>query len=147
MPVVKLKKTKSAEPLPDPIDLHVGTRLRERRVAMGLSQSQLGKDARLTFQQIQKYERGTNRVSASKLFALAKILGVTPGYFFDGAKGLIPLSALAEPEAQRPLKGKPPGKQQHEAQQLLAAFHRIKDAKQRRHILDFIKSMADRDAL
>ncbi|MDP9128029.1 MAG: helix-turn-helix domain-containing protein, partial [Pseudomonadota bacterium] len=67
---------------PDPVDIHVGARLRLRRNLLGLSQEQLGKATGLTFQQIQKYERGTNRMGASRLFQLAQILDVQVSWFF-----------------------------------------------------------------
>lgn len=69
---------------PNPIDVHVGTRLRARRKALGMSQEQLAEGLGLTFQQVQKYERGANRVSASKMYEAAKVLGVAPGFFFEG---------------------------------------------------------------
>jgi len=69
---------------PHPVDIHVGARLRQRRVRLGLSQSKLGAEAAITFQQIQKYERGANRCSASMLWTLAQALQVEPGYFFEG---------------------------------------------------------------
>lgn len=67
---------------PDPIDVHVGTAIRDRRIALGLNQTQLGKALGVTFQQVQKYERGTNRVSASMMWRAAAELGVKPGDFF-----------------------------------------------------------------
>ena len=69
---------------PDPVDVHVGMRIRLRREAMGLNQSELGRALGLTFQQIQKYEKGANRTSASKMYAAAKALGVTTSFFFEG---------------------------------------------------------------
>ena len=69
---------------PLPIDVHVGRRVRLRRTLLGLNQTQLGEGLGLTFQQIQKYERGTNRISASKLYQLTRILDVPMLYFFDG---------------------------------------------------------------
>lgn len=69
---------------PHPVDIHVGARMRQRRVRLGLSQSKLGAEAAITFQQIQKYERGANRCSASMLWTLAQALQVEPGYFFEG---------------------------------------------------------------
>ncbi len=68
---------------PNPIDVHVGARLRLRRTLLGLSQEKLGESVGITFQQLQKYERGANRISASRLFNLAQILGVSVGFFFD----------------------------------------------------------------
>lgn len=67
---------------PDPIDVHVGAAIRDRRIALGLNQSQLGRALGVTFQQVQKYEKGTNRVSASMMFRAAAELGVKPGDFF-----------------------------------------------------------------
>ena len=69
---------------PDPVDIYVGERLHARRVELGLTQEALAKSVLLTFQQIQKYEKGTNRVSASRLYQFAGILNVAPGWFFDG---------------------------------------------------------------
>src|SRR5580693_2965074 len=68
---------------PDPIDIHVGGRLRLKRNLAGLSQEQLGKASGLTFQQIQKYERGVNRMGASRIYQIAQILGVSVAWFFE----------------------------------------------------------------
>ena len=68
---------------PNPVDVHVGRRVRMRRVLIGLSQEKLGEHLDLTFQQVQKYEKGTNRVSASRLYEIAHILGVPVSFFFD----------------------------------------------------------------
>lgn len=91
-----------------PVDVHVGNRLRTRRRMLGLSQSTLATQAAITFQQVQKYERGANRVSASRLWEFASVLGVSPAYFFDGlgAPALTngdaaELAELAEREAAR----------------------------------------------
>lgn len=72
------------EPSSHFVDLHVGARLRMRRKALGLSQTAVAKAVGLTFQQLQKYERGANRISASKLFAMAAVLSVSANWFFDG---------------------------------------------------------------
>lgn len=69
---------------PDPVDEHVGSRVRMRRMVLGLSQEKLGDALGVTFQQVQKYERGTNRISASRLFQIASTLRVEPGFFFEG---------------------------------------------------------------
>jgi len=68
---------------PNPVDVHVGSRLRLRRTLLGMSQEKLGEAIGLTFQQVQKYERGTNRVGSSRLFDLSRVLDVPVGYFFD----------------------------------------------------------------
>ncbi len=70
---------------PNPVDVHVGSRVRYRRMIIGMSQEKLGERMNLTFQQIQKYEKGTNRIGASRLFQLSKILEVPVGYFFEDA--------------------------------------------------------------
>lgn len=69
---------------PHPVDVHVGRRVCEKRIALSLSQSDLGRALSLTFQQIQKYEKGANRISASKLWDIARFFKVDIGYFFDG---------------------------------------------------------------
>ena len=69
---------------PDPVDVHVGARVRERRLSLGMSQTDLGDYLGLTFQQIQKYEKGTNRISASKLWAVSNLFEVSIEWFFDG---------------------------------------------------------------
>ncbi len=68
---------------PHPIDVHVGSRVRLRRTLLGLTQTQLGEKLRITFQQIQKYERGINRISASRLYQMSRILYVPVSFFFD----------------------------------------------------------------
>src|SRR5690242_8029858 len=73
---------------PNPVDKYVGSRVRMRRMMLGLSQEKLGESLGLTFQQVQKYEKGTNRISASRLQQLAHILRVTPAFFFDGAPAM-----------------------------------------------------------
>ena len=77
---------------PDPVDIHVGARVRERRVSLGMSQKGLGKYLGVSFQQLQKYERGFNRISASKLWALSNFFEVPIEWFFDG---------LGEPNQER----------------------------------------------
>lgn len=68
---------------PNPVDVHVGGRLRLRRTLLGMSQEKLGEAIGLTFQQVQKYERGTNRVGSSRLFDISRVLDVPVGYFFE----------------------------------------------------------------
>ena len=69
---------------PNPIDIHVGKRVRLRRTLLGISQEKLGKAINLTFQQVQKYERGTNRIGSSRLYQLSQVLDIPVSYFFDG---------------------------------------------------------------
>src|SRR5882762_4038395 len=79
-----------AKKSPNPTDKHVGARVRMRRLMLGLSQEKLGGALGLTFQQVQKYEKGTNRIGASRLQHISNILQVTPGFFFEGAPTLHP---------------------------------------------------------
>ncbi len=99
---------------PNPIDVHVGTRIRLRRTLLGLSQEKLGEAIGLTFQQVQKYERGANRVGSSRLFDLSRVLDVPIAYFFDEMPGS---GAGQEPEpahgprpsADRRIRARPDG--------------------------------------
>lgn len=133
---------------PDPVDVHVGARLRLRRNLLGMSQEQLGKASGLTFQQIQKYERGTNRMGASRLFQLGRLLNVTVAYFFEefSAAAVSPAQGFRDNE-QTSLEGVPAGDneilQRRETLELIRAYYRITDPKQRRTVYNLIKSMAD----
>ncbi len=80
----RTRQTKAGERTPAEVDMHVGARVRMRRRFLGLTQQALAESLGLTFQQVQKYERGSNRISASKLFAIAEALEVPISYFFDG---------------------------------------------------------------
>jgi len=137
---------------PDPVDIHVGARLRLRRNLLGISQEQLGKSSGLTFQQIQKYERGMNRMGASRLFQFAKLLDVPVSYFFDDVRGeraaLVPSVGFGERE-QAPMEGAPDGDAEllhrRETLELIRAYYRITDPKTRRKVFELIKSMSQKD--
>jgi len=130
---------------PDPVDIYVGSRIKMRRTALGMSQERLGDALGLTFQQIQKYERGTNRVSASRLAHIADALGVTVGWMFneDGGDPISPRDAFGFAEAQDGFgePGEEP-RNPREALELVRAFYRIPSATQRKSVLEFMKSMA-----
>ena len=129
--------------IPDPIDSHVGARLRMRRVLVGMSQEKLGAALSITFQQIQKYEKGANRVSASRLQEIARILQVPPSFFFDGAPSAHPPApGFAEPEANAYVAD---FLSTSEGLQLNRAFALIRDPKVRRRILDLVTSLAHDD--
>ncbi|MCB1490706.1 MAG: helix-turn-helix transcriptional regulator, partial [Rhodobiaceae bacterium] len=81
------KEVKQVTKRPNPIDIHVGSRVRLRRLLLGMSQERLGEQLGLTFQQVQKYEKGTNRIGASRLEAIARFLDVQVSYFFKDAPG------------------------------------------------------------
>jgi len=147
-PAAAKKRQRSENP--DPIDVHVGKRLRMRRNLAGMSQEQLALLCDLTFQQIQKYERGINRMGASRLYQFARILRVPVGYFFEEApqSPAFPLlkSGVSDHE-QAPLEGIPQADteilQRRETLELIRAYYRIGDPNQRRKIYDLIKSMSD----
>jgi transcriptional regulator with XRE-family HTH domain len=123
---------------PNPVDLHVGLRIRLRRKELGVSQEKLADAIGLTFQQIQKYERAANRVSASKLWEMARALDTTIGYFFEGL-GDAALAAPGEPQA-------PPAHAfllTPEGLELAAAFPRIRRSRVRRRILDLVRTMTE----
>jgi transcriptional regulator with XRE-family HTH domain len=123
------------------VDAHVGGRVRTRRNLLGLSQEKLGELLGITFQQIQKYERGANRISAGRLFEIARILGVSVPYFYEGLTRETPRPAHGFAEDEAP----PPSPTQFtnaEAAQLVAAYSRIPDPKVRRQVLDLVKSLS-----
>jgi transcriptional regulator with XRE-family HTH domain len=148
MTLPKTHKRKRSEN-PDPIDIHVGKRLRLRRNLAGLSQEQLALLCGLTFQQIQKYERGINRMGASRLFEFAHILRVPVGYFFEGApeKPLPTLKYGISDTPQAALDGVPEADteimQRRETLELIRTYYRITDVNQRKKIFDLIKSIAE----
>jgi len=137
---------------PDPVDIHVGKRLKLRRNLVGMSQEQMGKALGLTFQQIQKYERGTNRIGASRLHHLAALLNVSVGWFYDEFS-LQRVSRVGFADnKQSPLEGLPPAAdsdimQRRETRDLINAYYSITDEKQRRKILDLVKSIAGSQTL
>lgn len=129
---------------PNPMDAHVGSRVRLRRMLLGMSQEKLGESLGLTFQQVQKYEKGVNRIGASRLFDLSKVLGVPVQFFFDQAPG-----------TEQPIDGHAPGFAEsgadgyivdflstREGLELNKAFVRIKDPRVRRSIVELIRSLA-----
>jgi len=150
---ISREKGADVESLPSPVDVHVGARIRQRRTVLGMSQEKLGDALRLTFQQVQKYERGTNRVSASRLYDLCRVFKVSPDYFFDGLPNFgvaspayasrriaSPVFAAAEDEAAA-LIDEPPPLAPDEAE-LLASFSGITDPDIRRRVLDLVKSIS-----
>src|SRR5271166_3439790 len=129
---------------PNPVDVHVGSRVRYRRMIVGMSQEKLGEKMNLTFQQIQKYEKGTNRIGASRLFQLSKILDVPVGYFFEDAfAGSTPSHApqsLHEPEQEGFLLD---FLNTREGLELNKAFAKIQDTKVRRRVIDLVRALSE----
>lgn len=128
---------------PNPIDIHVGSRVRLRRNMLGMSQEKLGENLGITFQQIQKYEKGTNRVGASRLQAISSVLSVPVSYFFEDAPGQENTpGGFAEDDGSTYVVD---FLNSSEGLQLTRAFIKIRDAKIRRRIIDLVKSLASED--
>ena len=131
---------------PNPIDVHVGSRVRLQRMLLGVSQERLGERLGLTFQQIQKYEKGVNRIGASRLFDLAQVLGVPIQFFYDDAPDGDRRAAAAPGMAERPADGYIfDFLNTREGLELNRAFARIADPKSRRAILDLVRKLAGDD--
>ncbi len=120
---------------PNQIDKHIGTRVRARRVMLGMSQEKLADALGLTFQQVQKYEKGVNRIGASRLLHIAGILDVSIEFFFEGLPGLraggfsddsVVADFLTRPESDR----------------LVRSFLRLKDDEARRKVADLVDWLA-----
>lgn len=138
----------------DPVDIHVGRRLRQRRALLGLSQDKLGRAVGLTFQQIQKYERGANRIGASRLLQLSRALAVPVAYFFEdapgqparggrkadgkpkaGAKGALVDVAAQEAAGRDPFS-------RRETLDLVRAYYAIANPFVRKRVLDLVRALA-----
>lgn len=145
------RKTKG---IPDTVDKHVGKQLRSRRTLLGLSQEKLAEFIGVTFQQVQKYERGTNRVSASRLFSFSKILDVSIDYFYEGldSSDAAKNAALGMSDNPQESFGDSTSVKQgvnipedifskKETLDLIRTYYSIDDPKTRADILKFIKSM------
>ncbi len=127
---------------PNPIDIHVGSRIRLRRTMLGMSQEKLGESLGITFQQIQKYEKGTNRVGASRLQNISSILNVPVSFFFEDAPGgeqADVQSGLAEASSSNYVVD---FLSSSEGLQLNRAFVKITDPKVRRKLVDLVKALA-----
>jgi transcriptional regulator with XRE-family HTH domain len=130
-----------AKKAPNPIDKHVGSRVRMRRMMLNMSQEKLGDALGLTFQQVQKYEKGTNRIGASRLQQISHIMQVPVSFFFEGAPDLSAGQIEGMGEAPSPtyvsdFLATPDGLA------LTRAFMRIKDTKMRRRIVDLVEQIA-----
>jgi transcriptional regulator with XRE-family HTH domain len=134
------------EGTPSPIDVHVGSRIRLRRTLLGMSQERLGEALGLTFQQVQKYERGVNRVGASRLFDLSRVLDVPISFFFDdmpesltNTHGGPNRRAAGFSETQDSFADD--ALNRRETLELVRAYYRITDPAVRKRVFDLIKSM------
>lgn len=142
-----VKRKKRGRTGPNPVDLHVGQRLRLRRTLLGLSQEKLGEALGLTFQQIQKYERGANRIGASRLYDMSLVLDVPVSFFYDDMNPGLPAHAadrsrgLAEDDAPA-FEFEPDPMARRETLELVRAYYRIHDETVRKRIFDLAWSLA-----
>jgi transcriptional regulator with XRE-family HTH domain len=134
----RAKKNEFPVRKPNDVDAHVGARLRQRRMLLGISQEQLAEMLGLTFQQVQKYERGTNRVSASRLFQLARALDTPITWFFE------------DMESDRAARDKAPTENEEadpmsrrETLELVRVYSRIDDRKVRKKLYEMAKALAE----
>ena len=140
---------------PNPIDVHVGKRLRLRRTLLGMSQERLGEMLSLTFQQIQKYERGVNRIGSSRLYELGQILDVPVSFFFDdmadqasSSSGSMPGTDLpGEPDRFRCDLPRDPPLESRETLELIRAYYRINDAQVRKRLFELAKALGSAEVL
>jgi transcriptional regulator with XRE-family HTH domain len=132
-----------AKKAPNPIDKHVGSRVRMRRMMLGMSQEKLGDALGLTFQQVQKYEKGTNRIGASRLQQISQILQVPVAFFFEGAPVVAGEFAAVAGMAEAPSPAYVSDfLATSDGLSLTKAFMRIKDVKLRRRIVDLVQQIA-----
>lgn len=130
---------------PNPVDVHVGGRVRLRRTLLGMSQEKLGEAIGLTFQQVQKYERGANRIGASRLYDLSRVLDVPVSFFFDD------MGDQVANQSPRNLTGAVDEVDEYEADpmtkretlELVRAYYRIRDPQVRRRVFDLAKALAN----
>ncbi|HMN73539.1 MAG TPA: helix-turn-helix transcriptional regulator [Rhodoblastus sp.] len=133
----------SADQQPTVIDTHVGNRIRLRRSFLRISQEKLGEHLGVSFQQIQKYEKGSNRIGAGQLFQIAKFLKVDPAYFYEGLPAAKAAdSGFSERQSDMPTAGI---EDTTDGIALNRAFARIKSSKLRRKLIDLVTTIADSD--
>ncbi len=129
--------------IPSPVDVHVGRRVRMRRTLLGMSQTTLGEAIGLTFQQVQKYERGTNRVSSSRLYDVARVLDVPVEFFFED----MPAEVVGSSPSQRRGKAKERARYEfdpmakRETLELVRAYYKISDPQVRKLLFAMVKTL------
>ena len=123
--------------VPHPVDTHVGRRMRQQRELRGLTQVEIARQLGLSFQQVQKYESGANRISSSKMWQLCEVLDITPGYFFEGLEGKRRgKGGGASQDAPQD------GRSARQVLDLNKAFKQIDDTRVRRQVVQLVKSLA-----
>ena len=132
-----MDKPNEAAQGPNPVDRHVGLRIRMRRKELGISQERLAESIGLTFQQVQKYERAANRVSASKLWEMSKALSTNSSYFYEGLG-----DTIEAPGANIPRETMQDFLLTPEGIELASIFPKITKSRVRRKVLDLVRAMA-----
>ena len=137
--------------IPSPVDVHVGARLRRRRTLLGMSQTKLGEAIGLAFQQVQKYERGANRISSSRLYDLSGMLEVPIEYFFGDMPAAVAASSptLKGGRAKEPPSYEPDPTHKQETMEFVRAYYKIEDANVRKGLRELTKAVgaaANRDS-
>ena len=142
-----MRRDEKADPMienkkkPNPVDTHVGSRVRLRRTMLGMSQEKLGESLGITFQQIQKYEKGSNRIGASRLQRISEVLNVPVAFFFEDVPSSSPgKNGLHEPSGPDYVVD---FLSSSEGLQLNRAFVKIQDPKVRRRIIELVRTLAD----
>lgn len=127
---------------PNPVDVHVGSRVRLRRTLLGMSQEKLGEAIGLTFQQVQKYERGANRIGASRLYDLSRVLDVPVSFFFDDMPADVTGERPAGVAEEKQSGFEPDPMAKRETLELVRAYYRITDPSVRKRLFELTKSIA-----
>lgn len=144
-----MARRKASKDGPHPVDIYVGRRLRLKRTILGLSQESIGKAIGVTFQQIQKYERGVNRMGSSRLYEFGRLMSVPVSYFFEGfendqnglpAGGKYTVAGMAESPASEFEHEKLTSR---ETLEMMRAYYRITDPAVRKRVYELVKSIAD----
>lgn len=130
---------------PNPVDVHVGARVRLRRTLLGLSQEKLGEAIGLTFQQVQKYERGANRIGSSRLYDLSRVLDVPVSFFFEDMPAAVAAGTPAQRRgmAEEKTAYEPDPMAKRETLELVRAYYRIKDPRVRKRLFEMTKALGN----
>ncbi|WP_417317308.1 helix-turn-helix domain-containing protein [Emcibacter sp.] len=129
------------KPIPNPVDVHVGSRVRLRRTLLGMSQEKLGKALGLTFQQIQKYERGANRIGSSRLFQLSQILDVPVSFFFDDMSDEVAAGQGSKDKEAQTVEVDQMSRR--ETLELVRAYYKISDPSVRKKAFELVKALGN----
>jgi transcriptional regulator with XRE-family HTH domain len=129
---------------PSPVDVHVGARVRQRRTLLGMTQTKLGEALGMSFQQVQKYENGKNRISASRLYDLSRVLDVPIIYFFEDIPPEVAASSQATKgrgRAKEPVGHDPGFLTKRETLEFVRAYYKIRDPRNRKRLFEFTKAL------